>query len=442
MKDILDRVRKEVDQAEVYHHRTRGVPIVFHSGALESIKIHEAEGLALRVVKGGRLGFSTTTDLADPRGMIASAVAAAAFGDEAGFHFPSDGARQAPAVRDEAVLKLKDEDLIERAEKAVRRLQEAAPEAEVNVTLGKGTETVEIANSSGLTAFEERTIIGVGIEAALAREGDIYLLAGEAQGRFVSDIDLERIVDRLVYYLSLADRIASVPSKPLPVVFTPRGAIALLMPLLAGFNGKSVLLGTSPLKGRVGEQVVDRRVTLVDDGTVVRGPRSAGFDDEGTPTARTALLEGGVVKGFIYDLRTAARAKAHPTGNGYKTSAFGGGGFRSLPGVSTSNTVLSPGTETEETLVAGIQEGLLVEAVLGLGQGNIQAGEFSNNVAIGFKIEKGKVVGRVKNTMIAGNVYDLLKDHLVALASEPEWTSGSIQTPAIVVDGVSVTSDG
>ena len=79
-----------------------------------------------------------------------------------------------------------------------------------------------------------------------------------------------------------------------------------------------------------------------------------------------------------------------------------------------------------------------MESVLGLGQGNLASGEFSNNVAVAFKIEDGKIVGRVKNTMIAGNSYNLLKDNLIALGNNPMWALGAVNTPAIAVGGVSV----
>jgi PmbA protein len=84
----------------------------------------------------------------------------------------------------------------------------------------------------------------------------------------------------------------------------------------------------------------------------------------------------------------------------------------------------------------------LVDQVIGLGQGNTLAGEFSNNVSVGFLVRGGEIVGRVKNTMVAGNVYDLLKKRLIALGDEPRWIYGLLQVPAIAIDDVSVVSKG
>ena len=83
-----------------------------------------------------------------------------------------------------------------------------------------------------------------------------------------------------------------------------------------------------------------------------------------------------------------------------------------------------------------------MEQVIGLGQGNVMAGEFSNNVSVGFLVRKGEIVGRVKNTMIAGNVYHLLKDALIALSDQPQWVFGLLHVPAFAVAGVSVAGKG
>ena len=92
-------------------------------------------------------------------------------------------------------------------------------------------------------------------------------------------------------------------------------------------------------------------------------------------------------------------------------------------------------------MIAGHKSALVVESFLGAGQGNILGGDFSANVLLGYAVENGEVVGRVKDTMVAGNVYAILET-LGALGSEPEWVGGSLQTPAVCCNGVSVSSKG
>ncbi len=438
MEGLLKTLKEKVDQAEVYHLKTSTVPVAFHSGKLESIKNKAIEGMALRVIDGGRLGFATTTDMKDPSELVAAAIASAAFGEETVFSFPMAADPTHPKVHDRAITDLSEEEMIAIGEGVITKLHDAEPEADVNLTIAKAIETVEIRNTAGCEVDEERTRFSLWVEAGKTRKGDIFLLFAGDDARFQKDLSVDVLVDRLIRYLGYGEKIVPAPSKKLPVVFTPDGAIALLLSLLVGFNGKSVHMGISPLKDRVGEKVFDPRFSLTDDGTLPHGPRSSGFDDEGTPTKRTPLVSDGVINGFLYDLRTAALAEATPTGNGYKGGLFGSGGFRTPPSIGVGNVLVSVGDKDENEIINGIEEGLLVESVLGLGQGNINTGEFSNNVAVAFKIERGKIVGRVKNTMIAGNTYALLKDHLIALSNAAGWTHGTLHTPAIAVDQVNV----
>jgi len=117
---------------------------------------------------------------------------------------------------------------------------------------------------------------------------------------------------------------------------------------------------------------------------------------------------------------------------------MGTGGFRVPPGPASRNIVVRPGEGSLDDLIAEMKDGLIVVGTLGLGQGNIQSGAFSNNVGIGFAVKGGKVVGRVKNTMIAGNAYEILKDGIRAIGATPEWVFGGLHVPPVLAQGVSV----
>ncbi len=441
MDKLLQELRSKVDQAEVYRISGRTVPVNFRSGKLESIKSHEIEGIALRVIVDGRLGFATTTNLTDHAELIAAAISSAKFGEQADFSFVSEGEPVHVEVYDRETADVPEEKLIDIGFCAIAEINDADPEAEVSFSISKQENAISVANTLGIEREERRTSISVSIELNKAKPGDIFTMFDGTQARYFVDIDIDELVNRLIRYLEYGNRVVKIDSKPMPVVFTHNGVVAILLPLFYGFNGKSVYMGTSPLKGRIGELAFDPRISMLDDGTLPRGPRSSGFDDEGSPTTRTTLISSGVIEGFVYDRRTAALAGTTSTGNGYKGGPFSGG-FRSPPSVGMSNVLLEPGDIPGEELIAGIDEGLLVDSVLGLGQGNINSGEFSNNVAVAFKIERGKIVGRVKNTMIAGNSYDLLKDHLIGLSKETRFVHGILSTPMIVVDKVNVVGEG
>ena len=89
-------------------------------------------------------------------------------------------------------------------------------------------------------------------------------------------------------------------------------------------------------------------------------------------------------------------------------------------------------------MIEGTREGLLIEHVMGLGQSNIMNGDFSVNVSLGYKIENGEIVGRVKDAMVAGNVYDAL-NRIEAIGSEPEWAWATC-APHLKIDALSVVA--
>ena len=101
--------------------------------------------------------------------------------------------------------------------------------------------------------------------------------------------------------------------------------------------------------------------------------------------------------------------------------------------------VISPGDTTFKDMVSGIKEGLVIEFLMGAVQGNVLGGDFSGNVLLGYKVENGKIVGRVKDTMVSGNIYQALKQ-INAVGSEAKWVGGFLNTPPLYCPSLSVAS--
>jgi PmbA protein len=292
---------------------------------------------------------------------------------------------------------------------------------------------VKLINSSGGQANYKKSVFSIGIIGSLIRGTDM-LFVGEMQSSGHPLAQPREVAEVVLKQLELAKNHASVPTKQLPVIFTPRGVANALVPsLMVAFNGKTVLEGASPIGKKLGKQVFDPKLSLWDDPTIVYRPHSRPCDDEGIPSQRTPLIEQGVVANFLYDLQTAALANTRSTGNGSR-----GGG---LPTPAPSTFVVAPGETTFDEMVSDIKEGLVIEQLMGAEQGNILGGDFSGNVLLGYKVESGKIVGRVKDTMVSGNVYQVLKE-VIAIGSELEWVGGFLQTPHIYCPSLSVASKG
>jgi len=439
--ELLEDAHKRADSAEVYEVESHSIPVQFESGELESLKEVETKGAALRLIKDGKLGFSTTTNLDDSSEAVKRAAETAKLGDDAGFKFPGDRSIESLDTFDAEVAGLTSADLINYGRKAVQSIKEFDSEIEVNVDTSRSVNKVRISNSQGLEAEEKQSMVSLSVELKDVRENDIFSFHESEVARNLEDFKPEEAVERATQKLKWAKNQAKISSGSFPVVFTPKGTLVLLLPLLAGFNGKNVFQGTSPLNESLGEHLFSEKLSLTDHGSIEGSPARRSFDDEGLPVERTPLVKSGVIKNFLYDLQTAGLASVEPTGNGLKGGLISGGDFRSPPSISPTSLLIGTGDKTFGKMITEIDSGLVVDQVLGLGQGNPLSGEFSNNVSVAYRVEDGEIVGKVKNTMIAGNVYNLLESG-VELGREVDWIGGSLRTPPITVDGVNVVQKG
>jgi PmbA protein len=286
-----------------------------------------------------------------------------------------------------------------------------------------------VRNSAGAEVTVQKAPFSIGVMVERVRGDDVVIIF-ETFSTAIKDDAYRAFAQKVADKLRRAQQASTLTSARMPVLFSPSGALALVMPILEGLNGKNVYRGISPLAEQVGETLLDPRLTLVDDPTLDGRPGSGSHDDEGVVRQRRALIENGVLREFIYDLKTAAQAGVEPTGHGAR-SLF------APPTPSFTNLILQAGQTPVAEIIAGIDEGLLVEDVLGLGQGNIIGGDFSNNLSLAFKIENGQIVGRVKDVSIAGNVYQDLQQ-VAALSQETDWVQSGIRAPYILLQELNV----
>jgi len=408
VKEIIQKAMEKADAAQAVMSTQETSAVDFENDKLKSAESSQRTKINVKVIKDGKIGSSSTTDPSDIEGVINRALEAAEFGSKAHFEMPGPGELNPVKIFDPELLPLQKPEMINMGQQMMDMIKAYNPEILAGAGVTRTITKVEFANSKGATYAEEHTNFGVGAGGQWTRGTDI-LFAGHSVGQKKRELDTEDVAARAIEYFRMAEKIVPIESKSVPVIFTPGGFIAILISLSMALDGKNVFLGASPLRDKLGQKIAHPSFTLIDDPTMEFGPRTSAFDNEGVIRKITPLVEDGVLKNFIYDLDTAGRAGEHPSGHG--TS-------RRL-----TNLVMNPGDKSFEEMVASIDEGLMVHDFLGLGQGNPINGEFSVNVFLGYKIENGKITGRVKDVMLAGNAYAALND-ITAISKEREWISG------------------
>jgi len=428
-QDIIRKAMQKAQAAQALITVQETSAVDFQNDRLKSAISSQRTEIQVKVIVDGKVGISTTTDLNDVDGVVSRALEAAEFGSPAHFELPAAETLQPVKTFDPDLLTLEKPEMIHLGEDMMSMVKSYNPEILSAAKLNKIVSKTEYANSLGTVYSSEDTDYSIGTGGELVRGTDI-LATGYGISQKKRPIDTEDIAERAIEMFRRAETIAPLRSGLLPVIITPRAMVLLLLTVYLGIDGKNVLTGASPLRDRLGERIADPRLTIMDDPFIDFASRSGSFDNEGTPRQVTPLIEKGVLKNFIYDRDTAGRAGVKPTGHG---------STRSL-----TNVIIQPGEIPLEKMLTGVQEGLMVDALMGLGQGNPINGEFSTNVYLGFKIENGKLVGRVKDVMLAGNVYEALND-IHSISQEQEAVSGPFawfhgRMPYIQIGHLSVTA--
>lgn len=429
--DILSQLKRQAEQVEVVDVRQEATTVEFEANRFKTSKVEETSGVAVRVVRNGKLGFSASSDAGAIDCLVSNVLESAAFGDEVPIVFPSPQAAAPVQTFDPAIADLPVTRMVDIGRQVVDMILAEEPEAQVNVSLNRAVEHTTVRNHTGAEAAFRRSPLSMGAEVTRV-EGDDVLILFELTGVTLWEADYLAFARTLVHKLRLARTITTLQTGRMPVLLSPTGCLVVGLPLGEGIDGKNVFTGVSPLIGKVGEKLFDDKISLVDDGTLDGRFGSAPYDDEGVPHRCNVLIEQGVLRGFLYDLKTAAQSGTVSTGNGGRQL------FR-IPYPTPTNLILAPGQTPLAEMIAGIDEGLLVEDVLGLGQGNVISGAFSNPTSLAFKIEKGQIVGRVKDVSIAGNVYDLLRD-VAAVSREMQWVYNNYSLPYLLLPDMNVVA--
>jgi PmbA protein len=314
------------------------------------------------------------------------------------------------------------------------------PVCHISVSFVRAIADTAVGNSAGARGSYRATGIAVTADVTRIAGDDVLMVYDQfVAAELPGDADLDALARSIEARLEPALRVVPPPDGSLPVIFTPAGLSAVLLPLEQALSGKTVLQGSSPLAGKVGMAVFDERLSITDDPLAPGRPASRPIDDECVPSRPAALVARGVVGRFVYDLETAARAGTHSTGHGRR-------GIFGKPHIGYTNVIVDAGNGQRDAgggpaalgggLLDGIPDGLIVDDLIGVGQGNVIGGGFSHPVGLAYRVQNGTITGRVKDAAVAGNAYELLK-RIGKVGSDGRWI-GSRWSPSLLLEGVSV----
>ena len=421
LAQLLELVsRRGIGHAEVYRVSSQSEPVFFEGNRLKQLESSQSVGTALRLWQDNRPGLAVAYGRVEAELLIDKAIALSQLNEPETIEL----APPRRAIHDLTGVSASVKDLIELGNSAIARLRDEYPELICSAELEYEEESCTLVNSQGLYCHYDESGLSYSLGAELVR-GEDFL--GIFDGEYSkSELNLDYAIEQIIKRLNWAKRNVDSPQGNIPVLLTANAATLLWGNVSSALNAKRVKENSSPWSNLKQELVVSPKITLSQQPDLQ--PYDCPFDDEGMPTQKLDLITEGVLNQFYCDRTIARELNLKPTGNGFRP------GLDSYPSPSLVNLIVAPGNVSFDELITQLDNGIIVDQMLG-GDADI-SGDFSVNVDLGYRVANGKITGRIKDTAIAGNVYQILKQ-VVALGSDRIWND-SCYTPSLIVEGISV----
>ena len=425
--------RAGADAADAVAVRGVSQGVEVRDGKVEASERSEGDDVGLRVFVGKRQAVVSTNDVSGDQvqRLAERAVAMARVAPDDAFVGLADPSLLATQFADLDLLDSKPPTIDELERRAVAA--EHAGMAVSGVTKSGGASAsagiggMVLVTSTGFHGSYLRSSQGISMTAIVGDGTGMERDYDYTSAIHASDLDSPEAVGR-----SAGERAVKragprkAATQKAPVVFDPRVSSSLVGHLVGAANGASIARKMSFLRDRLGQQLCDKSIRIIDDPLRVRGLRSQSFDAEGVATQKRAIVEDGVLTTWLLDCATARELNLTTTGHAHR-------GVSSSPSPGAYNLHLEPGEPTPEELIADIKDGFYVTDLIGSGVNGV-TGDYSRG-ASGFWIENGKLTYAVSEMTIAGHLFDIFKS--MRPANDLTFKYG-VNAPTIRVEGLTI----
>jgi PmbA protein len=423
----MERASRRAAQADVILKTDETTTLEFDGARVIAARSTSSQGTNLRVVVDGRPGSAGSVG-DEPEELLERAIAAAALGEPTVLALPFQSALPSVVTHVPRASAATIPELATLCHVVHDRL--AAEQAHLRMTLERSVGSIRVANSRGVDASYDASLVTFLVRASRIREGRRFTVEARLSGADLPSLpELEQVVGMVRQRLAWAERGVAAGTGSRRVLFLPSALPVLLEPVEQALTGKAAILGGAPVARRRGARPYSDLVSVSDDPLMDGRPGSRPVDDEGVPSRMLTLVREGTIEGLVYDLETASRVGATPTGHG-RRSTFG------KPQPAYSNVVFEAGTSTWEELLEAVGDGIVLERIAHALPANLAGGTFALPASLAWGVSGGEITGLLPEVTIAGNAHDLL-NRVLAVGQSPLWV-GSRLAPPVLVDGVSV----
>ena len=403
--EIAEKAKREVenncDAFEIYIDESKLIELNSEQDRLNFAKEEIETGVGIRVIKDNKIGFAFTSNMDKISETARQSIENTKLNkrDENYSFAELEKVTDVKKVYDKKFNDLNLNESVELLKNTISRASDSGCEV-----TGSGFSASEckslILNSNGVSIENKETGFGISLSVTIQKDGEIATAYNSASSRFC-DLEGEKLADEVC---NLAK--SSLNSKPIEtdnynVVLDYYAAIGLIQTFINAFDGENVARGRSILKDKIGSEIANPSLSIIDNPLLEKGMATTKCDGEGSVSKATELIKDGVLNSFIYDIYTANKEGVKTTSNGYR------GSYLTTPMISPSNLEFK---FSEMKDLSEIKKGVLTTSVLGAHTANPISGDFSVEASNAFKIENGELTEPINKAMISGNIFEIMKN--------------------------------
>ncbi|WP_411169045.1 TldD/PmbA family protein [Clostridium sp. MB05] len=425
------------NEYEVYYVDRESLSINVYNEEVEKYNLTTSYGLSFRGKINEKIGYSYTEILDEDaiKMLVKNAKESALAIENEDIQFIYEGDKEYKEVNTyyKALENLPADKLIDLAlsmEREAKKLDDRVVSFG-GCGIGYNKAKYGIINSKGLNLENKSNLLSAYVVPIIKDGENMHDGIGYITAKYLDEVNSKKLADDGVNEALSKVGGKSVPSGKYKVIINNEAMVSLLSTFAGVFSGDAAQKGLSLLKGKEGEVIASKKVTLLDDPHLEDGLASVPFDDEGVSTKKKDIIHEGKLITLLHNLKTANKGNTKSTGNGFKNS------YGSPVGVSPTNLYLKNGEKSFDELLKEVGEGLIITDFAGLHSGaNSITGDFSL-AAKGFYIKDGKKDYPVEQITVAGNFFNLLKD-IEEVGNDLKFPMSSIGSPSVKISELSV----
>ena len=425
LKDLQKKYN--LSDLELFSQDTSTHKVSFTANKLKQTESTHTSGNALRLIKNKRLGFAATHGKSNLEKMLNKALETSKFSSEIDFKLPG----KIQKIEEVKINKESLSSFIEKGKELIEEILYQIPNVLTDISFEVTNSKETIKNTKDLNYSYSKELYSFLINIRETLENDFFdIYTAVIDDRFP---DYRTYASELVQYYKLSKKHLKIKNGIFPVLFTSKATKELLEVLELALNGKQINQKSSPWHNMLGKQITSKLITIKQD--PLFGYMTRSIDDEGSVIKPLTFINHGTLENFYFDLSSACRCELQPiptAGNGFKPS------LSSQPEPTPLNMIISAGLRPINQIIKDINYGLLIDQTMGGLSTNI-SGDMSVNVDVGFLIERGEITGRVKDTMVTGNIYSAF-NNILELSNNLKQHWSHIYSPDMLIDGFTITS--